>query len=356
MVAIIGEGTFGCVTKPSLKCTTPQKYKHRVSKIMKFSDAQMEMNDMKFLSEIPNIHKYMIRIPTMCKPVLNKELTSAVSSCTNKKVSNTYSKEKKQLRLLLLDDGGVDLDVFSSEIIPTLSKKDCCIFLTAILQLIKGVDFFRANEIVHFDIKMQNIVYDVKTGKIRFIDFGMVVKKKEYISQSLVNANERAQSWSYYPPENSCAQKYVFEHAEKCKVYRKRALFDTFLEKTVNTFDSYCLTYCLSKLFLKIEKNTGNMFPADFYETIQPLLKQFCHPDVLRRNDNLDFLSEQYKQLLIKHEIYMVQKPSPSPDIIHMADNLSLLSMSKSKKLRRCVSGKIRNKNTGRCVTKKIKN
>jgi serine/threonine protein kinase len=360
MVSIIGEGTFGCVTKPSLKCTTPQKYKHRVSKIMKFSDAQLEMKDMQFLSDIPNIHKYMIRIPTMCKPLLNKELKSAVSSCTNKKVNNTYNKEKKQLRLLLLDDGGVDLDVFSTEIIPTLSKKDCCIFITAILQLIKGVEFFRANGIVHFDVKMQNIVYDVKTGKIRFIDFGMVVKKKEYITQSLVNANERAQSWSYYPPENSCAQKYIFDHGEKCKGYRKRALFDTFLEKTVNTFDSYCLTYCLIKLFQQIEKNTGNMFPTSFYETLQPLLRQFCNPDVLRRNDNLDFLATQYKMLLVKHEIYVIQKPSPSPDIIHLADNLSLLnlsresnSMSKKMKKIRCKSGKIRNKITGRCVTHK---
>ena len=271
MVSIIGEGTFGCVTKPSLKCTTPQKYKHRVSKIMKFSDAQLEMKDMEFLSDIPNIHKYMIRIPTMCKPALNQELKNAVSSCTNKKVNATFAKDKKQLRLLLIDDGGVDLEVFSSEIIPTLSKKDCCIFMTAVLQLIKGVEFFRANGIVHFDVKMQNIVYDVKSGKIRFIDFGMVVKKKEYITQSLVNANERAQSWSYYPPENSCAQKYIFEHGEKCKVYRKRALFETFLEKTVNTFDSYCLTYSLTKLFQKIETNTGNMFPAVFFETVQSL-------------------------------------------------------------------------------------
>ena len=316
------------------------------------------MKDMQFLSDIPNIHKYMIRIPTMCKPALNSELKHAVSSCTNKKVNNTYNQDKKQLRLLLLDDGGVDLDIFSSEIFPTLSHTDCCIFMTAILQLIKGVEFFRANGIVHFDVKMQNIVYDVKTGKIRFIDFGMVVKKKEYITQSLVNANERAQSWSYYPPENSCAQKYVFEHGEKCKVYRERALFDIFLEKTVNTFDSYCLTYCLYKLFQKIEKKTG--IPAVFFEKVKPLLRQFCNPDVIRRNDDLDFLATQYKFLLLKYGLYVVQTPSPSSDIVSLADNLSILNLSResssmSKKLKkvRCVSGKIRNKITGRCVTRK---
>ena len=122
------------------------------------------------------------------------------------------------MRLLLLDDGGVDLDIFSTEIIQTLSKKDCCIFLTTILQLFKGVEFFRANDIVHFDIKSQNIVYDVKSGKIRFIDFGMVVQKKEYLTQSLVNANERAQSWYYYPPENSCAQKYIMQSVSEKNV------------------------------------------------------------------------------------------------------------------------------------------
>lgn len=189
----------------------------------------------------------------------------------------------------------------------------------------------------------------MKSGKIRFIDFGMVVKKKEYLTQSLVNANERAQSWYYYPPDNSCAQKYIFEHGEKCKVYRKRTSFDTFLEKTINTFDSYCLTFCLSKLFHKIEENTGDMFSPVFFHAVQPLLRQFCHADVLQRNDDVDFLSTQYNDLLVKHGMYMTQKPKPSSESIDLADKLSILR-------ERCVSGKRRNKKTGRCVTyKKIK-
>ena len=88
------------------------------------------------------------------------------------------------------------------------------------------------------------------------------------------------------------------------------------------------------------------MFSPVFFHAVQPLLLQFCHPDVIQRNDDVDFLSTQYKNLLVENGMYMTQKPRPSIDL---ADKLSILR-------ERCVSGKRRNKKTGRCVTyKKIK-
>ena len=41
---VIGEGTYGCVIEPSLKCTTEQDYDNKVSKLMKYSDAVKELN------------------------------------------------------------------------------------------------------------------------------------------------------------------------------------------------------------------------------------------------------------------------------------------------------------------------
>ena len=38
-VKIIGEGTYGCVVKPSLKCNTSHDYKNKVSKLMHGKDA-----------------------------------------------------------------------------------------------------------------------------------------------------------------------------------------------------------------------------------------------------------------------------------------------------------------------------
>ena len=42
MSEIVGEGSYGCVAKPSLKCTTVHDYTNKVSKIMTTRDAKSE--------------------------------------------------------------------------------------------------------------------------------------------------------------------------------------------------------------------------------------------------------------------------------------------------------------------------
>ena len=52
MPKVIGTGTYGCVVKPSLKCTTSQDYKNRVSKVMNKADAMEEYAEMEKISKI----------------------------------------------------------------------------------------------------------------------------------------------------------------------------------------------------------------------------------------------------------------------------------------------------------------
>ena len=53
MSEIIGEGTYGCVHKPSLKCTRKkQKYDNKVSKLMLHKDANEELEENILISKI----------------------------------------------------------------------------------------------------------------------------------------------------------------------------------------------------------------------------------------------------------------------------------------------------------------
>ena len=53
---VIGEGTYGCVTKPSLVCKgSKRNYSHKVSKIMIKKYAKKEHNDMKQITKIDGI-------------------------------------------------------------------------------------------------------------------------------------------------------------------------------------------------------------------------------------------------------------------------------------------------------------
>ena len=45
-----------------------------------------------------------------------------------------------------------------------------------IKQIIKGILYFHKNNIIHRDLKLDNILFDVKTKTIKIIDFGFSIK------------------------------------------------------------------------------------------------------------------------------------------------------------------------------------
>ena len=61
--------------------------------------------------------------------------------------------------------------------------------------------FFIKNKIIHHDIKLANIVYNITTGDAKFIDFGLMTTKEKFIEQSIKSENGLAITWDYFPPE-----------------------------------------------------------------------------------------------------------------------------------------------------------
>lgn len=330
MVKIVGYGTYGCVTKPSLKCETTEDYKDRVSKLMNKNDAYNELAEMEKLAKIKNIEKYILRLPKICTPLDSKQFHSVLSKCDSPHVMRYASSDPSSFRLLLLDDGGVDLNKFySKNIIKTLSPNDVNIFLTSILQLFEGVSFFRNNNIIHHDIKLPNIVYNVKNSKIKFIDFGIMVYYDEFIDSSMKNQNEMAQSWSYFPKEYSCVNKIDYDKLSKCNYYRSKP-YDVFVKKAANTFDSYCLSFCLKTLFKKLIGKFQHIH-NDFFKKTSILLDEYCQTDLFRRNDDVNSLYVRYKTLLKNYNIYNNSNPTPSNKSLDLADKFSINKINKKE-------------------------
>jgi serine/threonine protein kinase len=98
--------------------------------------------------------------------------------------------------------GGPDLKIFCKDVITQYLKankweKSDKFWLEA-HHLIRGLQFFKDSGIVHNDLKPQNILYDTKTNKLMFIDFGLMQTKAELIRTSKNNTNNQAVfHWSY---------------------------------------------------------------------------------------------------------------------------------------------------------------
>jgi len=333
MVAIIGEGTYGCVTKPSLKCDTPHEYKGRVSKLMLKEDAIEELKEMERLVKIPNIEKYILRMPKLCNPETSAQFYQTLQTCQSVRIQKAIEEKSAQFRLLLLDDGGVDLYNFLYNILQTLKPRDINIFLTSILHLFEGVSFFLKHNIIHHDIKLPNIVYNVSNGEIKFIDFGIMISYTDFIRSSNSSQNDMAQTWDYFPPEYSCANQEDYLLARKCKPYRTHK-YDTFLKKTADTFDSFCLAFCLKSLFISMSRKISHIHRDFFIQTIQ-LLEEYTQKDVFDRNSDLNSLFGRYKILLKQFNVYSMDQPTPSSRSKELSEKYSVNHINKQKEAKR---------------------
>ena len=150
---IVGEGTYGCVIKPALKCDkdtniTKKDYENRLSKVMRKKDAIEELEEMKKIQKIDGIEKFTIREPIYCKPELNARFNKIVKDCETQRVKDYYKYFKNDLSQLVIDDGGIDVNKFYKNVLPVIKKKKKNIFFTSILHLFKGLQFFSDNDII----------------------------------------------------------------------------------------------------------------------------------------------------------------------------------------------------------------
>lgn len=208
---IIGEGSYGCVHKPSLHClnknTNPKQnqkinYKSYVSKIMKTEDAEKELKEFVVIGSYDNTNEFHLGMPILCQPELNdKIINNEISGCKYINAKEV-KKDPNNYKILLLKFGGPDLKKLCNSQLKTYLNKNAKLktdkFWLEVHHLLKGIKFFKDNGIVHNDIKPQNILFNMKTNKLVFIDFGLMRSKEEIVSLSNKSKNFLGiYHWSY---------------------------------------------------------------------------------------------------------------------------------------------------------------
>ena len=241
---VIGEGTYGCVQKPSLRCSkkvdigSDFNYKNYVSKIMKTKDADLELKEFIVMDTLDPTNKYHLGSTTLCQPELNdKIIDKDISSCKYIK-SNDVKADPNDYKIILMEFGGPDFkNLCSSELHKYLSTKKRLKtdrFWLEVHHLIKGLQFFKENGLVHNDIKPQNILFNMKTGKLAFIDFGLMRSKKEIIQTSKKNDNFLGiYHWSY-PFECGLMNKKKYDEYHKLSAIRKKTYKTQLSEMIIN--------------------------------------------------------------------------------------------------------------------------
>jgi len=247
---IIGEGSYGCVHKPSIHCKTLPSpdfnYKKYVSKIMKTKNARDELAEFVTIGRIDPTDEYHLGEPILCKPDLDElNVKKDIGKCKYIKINEIEAKPD-DYSLLVMTYGGPDLKAFCNKYLSKYLDNNKELrtdkFWLEVHHLLKGLKFFKDNGIVHNDIKPQNILFNPTNGTLKYIDFGLMRTKQEVINSSKNNDNYLGIFHWSYPFDCGFMDKQRYDNYNNLNTSRKRNLQDELVSmvisnKKTNTFN-----------------------------------------------------------------------------------------------------------------------
>jgi thiamine kinase-like enzyme len=187
---VVGEGTYGCVHKPQLNCVGEKPVpSNKLSKLMKDEEAASEFKEYGIMENVDPKHNFYLGSPKMCKVDINLYNKNSASKCKRLKESDAeIINNLAEYTLMIMEDGGDNLEDFAEKAKEWPSSKENSQrieqFWLEAHKALAGVKAFLDYGVVHHDLKPQNLVYNVETGRINFIDFGLMTKKDAILQQA----------------------------------------------------------------------------------------------------------------------------------------------------------------------------
>jgi serine/threonine protein kinase len=223
---VIGEGTYGCVHKPSLKCETTQQdinYDNKISKLLDKNEAADELKEFANISRIDPTNSFHDGPPISCIPSTTESNIKAAKKCKNTTIKNSIKHKAipRYLKLLVMEDGGTDLRKFVNSMMKkNITPKNTKIieqFFIEFERMFYALKKLEDSSFIHNDLKLDNIVYNKDKNRINFIDFGISSDYKTIIDKGKNNEYYigRTCHWSF-PPE------VIFINRDKRKDARNR--------------------------------------------------------------------------------------------------------------------------------------
>lgn len=190
---VVGQGTYGCVHRKPIKCDNGQlniDYNNKISKLMKARHADAEMVEYALIDRADPAHKFHMETPVECNPERSAMALSAIDKC-----DDFDRKDIDQYKLLIMPDGGVSLNEYVKK---NVSKRMIDIFWIEAHRIFYGLKVMVKARIVHRDLKPHNIVFNTKTKRMNFIDFGFLSEMDSDINNCMQSKfKDGVAHWSF---------------------------------------------------------------------------------------------------------------------------------------------------------------
>jgi serine/threonine protein kinase len=199
--ALLGQGTYGCVFTPPLRCIDKVPYKVKkgdVGKITEPIDMINEITAANVLADVNPIYFVLPNVNSVCHPSsFAKQSDKDIGKCTFIKESSS-----KDVVHFTMPYGGVAIRKMFKPTDASESPIEIYVFMKHILEA--GVHL-ALHGYVHYDIHQENVLVDPKTRLPKLIDFGQSFSANA-IDERVLNERWKVYSPDYNPepPEITC--------------------------------------------------------------------------------------------------------------------------------------------------------
>ena len=314
-IKVIGQGSYGCVHKPSLECKDPPSninYKNKISKILMKDDAMKEMDEYDIISKYDKTQKYFLGKPNNCDVKTTTQNIKAIQECKDGK---DFIENIDDTQLLIMNYGGENLEAIAREF-NKMKKTEKNInsakkFLKEATHIFSAIEFLYKHKIVHHDLKPQNMVYNKKTNKIKLIDFGFTTYKHEIIHLSKMSDNRLSKCHWSYPLEINFYNQDKYKTFSKYSQQEKDEYFINIVNNLNINEHHKCSTtfnilfyYIIDKKSSENEKNkTINIYLNDYKKMLNSILDGNYEEFLEKSIETLDLYGGAITFFLLLHNM-----------------------------------------------------
>ena len=343
---LLSEGGYGCVYHPYLNCNLKEvsgsKGKKYISKLQRHNKAAK--NEIK----IGNIVKEIDGYDNFFSPITDSCVVTNIGSLKNSSECSILSKKNKSNQYLLMKLPHAGNSTFLDYLLDnTSSDKELTMnIITSYTYLVYSIELLHQKNIIHYDIKGGNIMFNERRNTPVIIDFGLSIDmtsiqtledlsdsfyiyapdyylwtpEQQYLSyvsniESMPTSEEMNSICNdivdnNIPLNKICSPEFVENYKQSLRDYistlvglTPMEVFDRVKEFS-NTWDNYSLSIMFLKLFEHISSDgfTNNPFIVFFIE----LLLQNIHPNPSKRlsprETIVKFNDYQYRNLSTKND------------------------------------------------------
>lgn len=347
---IIGTGSYGHVFYPCLPyldisytnithkdeihTLDNMKSKYKVSKLIETYYAEKEMSRYEIIHKIDPSCEFHLGTMFMATPSRQNIPLIAQYAADGKQIVSNF----QDYQFIVMKYGGTTLRDYGSTIyndakrfIKNENTPSVLAFWKDTLRLIHGIECMIRYNIIHNDIKTNNIVYDIKEPRLNFIDFGMVQYMKNVYKKSLKNDYEYDIFYYSMPPETYFYNQKRFDMWRKLSFNERECWFqyactswnvgihekswDTFLETYISK-DTENIVKTPSEKTLALDgydllpnpcDNDFEDYSKSYMDILQEITKEMKHMDSFAKHisilsvDTSTTLSEDFVEQSVEN-------------------------------------------------------